>query len=81
VEVPSTAAAFVLLAELVEFHCSDLVPLETGRWEVRFDDPGRGLDDMLRAVERCLAVWNLPGTTVRIAGRPRRLSAPQPPGA
>jgi hypothetical protein len=79
VEAPSTAAAFVLLAELVNFRCSDLVPLDTGRWEVRFDDPGRGLDDLLHAVERCLAAWQLPATTVRIAGRPRVLSAPPSP--
>jgi hypothetical protein len=77
VEAPSMAAAFVLVAELADFRCDDLVPSSDGAWEVCFEDPGRRLDDMLRKIERCLGVWNIPAATVHIAGRPRTLSAPQ----
>jgi hypothetical protein len=76
VEVPSAAAAFVLLGDLAEFGCSDLVPVADGHWQVSFDDPGRRLDDMLSAIEHCLGTWDIPSATVRIDGRARTLSAP-----
>jgi hypothetical protein len=76
VEVPSAAAAFVLLGDLAEFGCSDLVPTANGCWQVSFEDPGRGLDDMLSTIERCLGTWEIPAATVRIDGRPRTLSPP-----
>ena len=78
VEVPSAAAAFVLLGDLAEFGCRDLVPIANGYWQVSFEDPGRGLDDLLTAIERCLGAWEIPEATIRIDGRPRTLPAPRP---
>jgi hypothetical protein len=76
VEVPSAAAAFVLVGDLADFGCHDLVPVAGGYWQVSFADPGRQLDDMLSAIERCLGAWEIPSATVRIDGKARILSAP-----
>jgi hypothetical protein len=68
----------MLLGDLAEFGCNNLVPIADGYWQVSFDDPGRRLDDMLSAIERCLGTWEIPAATVQIDGRPRTLSAPRP---